>query len=212
MSYRNQFIEAINTITLTFPGNATTKRINSNTFEMEHYHSLLLSMFMVAYEAPAVSALAAANCPPHLIAIKNVLLEHATEGANHWQWILNDLKATGHTSPDPITHLPGPETQAYVGYNYYIATRYPIARVGVLAAIEAISRNFSSNYSSKVFQRLALKSSQASFFFRGSREGTSLETILHVLDNSELETQDWLWIMNATQTAGQLYRSIYDAQ
>lgn len=212
MSYRQQFIDEINNIVLTFPGNTITKKINSSSFSMSDYHDLLLSMLLVSYEAPATSALAAANCPHTFTSIKNTLLQNATDGANHWQWILDDLAATGYQGVDPFDLMPSPATQAYVGYNYYIATRHPIARLGIIAAIESISRNFSSNYSSKVFQKLALKSSQATFFFRRNSETTSLETILRVLDEANISAQEWQWVMNATRTAGFLYRAIYDAQ
>jgi len=212
MSRRQQFIEEINTLTLTFPGNATTRRISGNAFDMSHYRALLLSMFLVAREGPVVSELAAENCPSGLGGIRDALLRSAEDGADHWTWIIDDLQAVGYDGPDPAECIPPAATQAYVGYNHFLASRHPVARLGVIAAVEAIGRNFSSNYSSKVFQRLQLKSAQATFFFRRSREETSLQDILQVLEQADLCDRTWQWVVAGTRTGGSLYRAIYDTQ
>jgi hypothetical protein len=212
MSFRQDFIESVNATTIAFPDNATALRILNGAFSIADYHLLLLSMFHSSYEAPSASSLAAAHCPAEQASVRDLLLRNAIEGADHWQWILNDLEATGFTGPDPRHSFPITETQAYVAYNHYIASRSPAARLAIAAAVESISRSFGTNYSTKVFQCLSLKPSQTSFFFRKAESSTTLQTVLKAFDAAPLSDEDWRWVINATRTAGALYKAIYDAR
>jgi hypothetical protein len=212
MSFRQDFIDSVNTITLAFPDNATALRILSGAFTMSDYHLLLLSMFHCAYEAPSASALAATHCAPEQAPIRELLLRNAIEGATHWEWILNDLKNTGFSGPDPRFSFPITETQAYVAFNHYVASRSSAARLAVAAAVDTIGRSFGTNYSTKVFQCLSIKPSQTSFFFRKDDSSTTLSAVLKAFDSVSLSDQDWQWVINATRTAGALYKAIYDAR
>lgn len=213
MTSRKDFIEAVNDITLGFPDNAASRRILTGEFTLSDYHYLLLSLFHATYEGPSISARAAAHVPEGYEEARDALLRHGARGAGHWRWIVADLEATEFQGPDPRTTFPGTEAQAYVAYNYYVAIKAPIARLGIIAVIESIAANFGANYSAKLFQCLSLKPSQATFFYRREEAlASDDEPIADLLQRLPMTERDWQWMVNAARTAGALYKAIYDAR
>ncbi|MFA7429360.1 MAG: hypothetical protein WCZ23_04285 [Rhodospirillaceae bacterium] len=212
MTSRKDFIDALNDITLAFPDNQSARRILTGEFELSDYHGLLLSLFHTTYEGPAISALAASHLPDGYESARQALLRNAAQAGNHWEWILDDLTRTGFEGPDPRTTFPGTEAQAYVAYNYYVAIKAPVARLGVLSVIDAIAANFGTNYSSRLFQCLSLRPEQTTFFYRRPDHAAPREHLIDVLDTVPMSDRDWQWTVNAVRTAGTLYKAIYDAR
>lgn len=210
MTSRKDFLDTVNDITLGFPDNVAASRILEGSFTLSDYHFLLLSLFHTTHEGPSISALAAASCPWGYEAAREYMLRHAAEGGSHWRWILDDLNSTEFQGPDPRATFPGTEAQAYVAFNYYVAFKAPVARLGVIAVVDSIAKNFGANYSAKLFQCLGLRPEQAKFFYR--REDRVLEPVTDVLEQLPMTEQDWQWMVNAARTAGTLYKQIYDAR
>lgn len=212
MTSRKDFIDALNDITLAFPDNQSARRILTGEFELSDYHGLLLSLFHTTYEGPSISALAASHLPDGFETARQALLRNAAQASAHWEWILDDLARTGFEGPDPRSTFPGTDAQAYVAYNYYVAIKAPVARLGVLSVIDAIATNFGANYSSRLFQCLSLRPEQTTFFYRRPETGGPHERLMDVLDTVPMTERDWQWTVNAARTAGTLYKAIYDAR
>jgi hypothetical protein len=210
MTSRSDFLDTINDITLGFPDNAAAHRILEGSFTMSDYHTLLLSLFHTTHEGPSISALAASRCPWGYEPAREAMLRHAAEGGSHWRWILDDLANTDFQGPDPRSTFPGTEAQAYVAFNYYVAFKAPVGRLGIIAVVDSIARSFGANYSSKLFQCLNLKPHQATFFYR--RDEREREPVTDVLERLPMTEDDWQWMVNAARTAGTLYKQIYDAR
>src|SRR5262245_22395358 len=109
-------------------GNRLFTKLEDGRFTVADYHALLTTIFHQTYHAAATFALAGAHCDPNLPGIRDYLIEHASEERLHWQWVLQDLAATGHPGPDPRSSFPPPACQDYLAFNYYVAVRYPVAR------------------------------------------------------------------------------------
>jgi hypothetical protein len=202
------FLGAVTDAALGFPDNKLCRQVLSGQVTMQDFHEVLLVLFHTSSEAPNVSALAAANCPAEHDQARDYLLSHAARVKEHWRWLKADLAATGYEGPDPREIFPPPSCQSYVAFNYYVALKAPIARLAVISVMNAITSNFSQNYSTKLFQVLKLKPAQTSFFFRGS--ATPDDDLTGLIRNLKLSERDWLWMSNAAKTAATLYRALYD--
>src|SRR5690606_29299265 len=112
--------------------------IDSGDFFMEAYHKQLLMIFHQTFEGPSTFALASAHCSTKYHEVRDYLILHSNEERSHWQWIISDLKNTGYIGPDSRTLFPKPACQAYLAFNYYIAMRFPIGRLGTAAVLESI--------------------------------------------------------------------------
>ncbi|MBI4966541.1 MAG: hypothetical protein HZC25_00345 [Rhodospirillales bacterium] len=207
MAGMDDFVSAVNDAALAFPENKLCRRVVAGQIGLPDYHAVLQLLFHITYEGAAVSALAAAQCPPDREAVRAYLLHQADQVKDHWRWVLNDLEATGFTGTDPRQGFPSPACQSYIAYNYYVALRAPVARLAVIAVMNAIAGSFSQNYSAKLFQILKLKPSQASFFFRSSGADDELMAVIRA---TPMDGRDWLWMANAARTASTLYRAVYD--
>lgn len=212
MSNSTDFASALNDVTLGFPENAAARRILTGEFELSEYHGLLLSLFHTTYEGPSISALAASHLPDGFEPARDALLRNAAEAGANWQMILDDLEKTGFEGPDPRTTFPGTEAQAYVAYNYYIAIKAPVARLGVLSVIDTVATSFATNYSAKMLQCLSLPPDETTFFRERPEGRPDRPPLLDVLEALPMSERDWQWTVNAARTAATLYRAVYDAR
>jgi hypothetical protein len=187
------------------------QRLDAGEVEMKHYHAILCCLFHQTYSGPYTFARAAVNCNWRHEVAKEYLLRHAEEERIHWRWVLDDLKSTGYTGPDVRRAPPHHTTQAYVGLNYFIAEHTPIARLATAAVLEGIGAAHGGIYGRKIVQQLDLKKSQASFFLSHAETDIAHTAELNdVLAASELNQDDWIWMVHAAETAGRFYRAIYD--
>lgn len=211
MSNRAQFLEVVQQAVETFPSNRMCQKLDAGTLAMPDYHAILLMIFHQTFEGPSTFALAGAHCPPRLHEVRDYLLQHADEEKSHWQWVINDLKHTGYTGPDPRTLFPHTACQAYIAFNVYTAIRQPVARLAIAATLESIGANYGKKYATKLCQQLALKPQQASFFYgHGDTDVGHTAEILEVLDRQQLSAEQWDWMCHAARTAGRLYTAMYD--
>jgi hypothetical protein len=212
MSDRATFRAAVAEAVAAFPDNAICRRIEAGTVAMADYHALLRTLFHQTFEGPATFALAGFQCDPRHVEARAYLMHHAEEEKEHWRWVVNDLRATGDTGPDPRSTFPGPATQSYVAFNVYTAIRSPIARLGIAAVLEGIGGRWGGEYGGRLCQVLGLKRDQASFFLsHGELDKGHSEEVFRVIDGCELTAGDWRWLAHAARTAGVLYRAMYDA-
>ena len=212
MSDRETFRKAVAEGVSGFPDNAICRALDDGTIEMADYHRLLSTLFQQTYEGPGTFALAGFSCPHRFERARQFLVHHAEEEQDHWRWVVNDLKRTGYAGPDPRETYPCPDTQAYVAFNVYTATRHPVARLAIAAVLEGIGGRWGTPYGRKLIEQLGLARTQASFILsHGELDKGHVEEVFEVIDTCELTTDEWGWMAHAARTAGVLYRRMYDA-
>lgn len=211
MSQREAFRATVDAAVAAFPANRMCRRLDAGEFALADYHGLLRMLFHQTFEGPATFALAAAHCAPRHFRARDYLLAHADEEKGHWQWVLNDLRATGDTGPDPRTLLPPPACAGYVAFNVYTATRHPLARLGIAAVLEGIGATHGTKYGRRLVEHLRLEKAQASFFLgHGALDVGHVADVLAVIEASEPTAAEWAWLNHAALIGGQLYGRMYD--
>jgi len=207
----DRFELKVNDLVAQFPENQFMKRLDRNELNRSHYQSLLLMLLHQTVNGPGALAMAGAMLPPSMWEARQYLLHHADEEKTHWQWILNDLSSTGYSGSDPRESPPHPACAAYIGYNYYIALRYPIARLAIAAVLEGIGATHGKVYALKVGTLLHLRSDQLQFFLgHGDTDVGHTREIFEVLGKSQLSREDWRVMGDTASTALVLYRAMYD--
>lgn len=192
-----------------FTSNALCARLEAGAFTVSDYHSLLITLFHQVFNGPATFSMAAAYCDR--APVRDYLMHHADEEKTHWQWILNDLRATGYTGPPIDRIFPSPATAAYVSFNFYIAQRSPIARLAIAVILESLGATFGKKYATGICKALGLRPDQATFFFgHGDTDIGHTAEIISVIDQCDLTPSEWGWMCFAAKTAGGIYYRMYD--
>lgn len=208
---RDAFLRLVDEGVAAFPRNRICLLADAGTLTREDYHQILLMIFHQTFEGPSTFALAGAHCPPRYHEARDYLLHHADEEKAHWQWVINDLRNTGYTGPDPRTLFARPACQAYVAFNVYTAMRAPLARLGIAMVLESIGANHGKRYAQRVCQVLDLAPEQASFFYgHGDTDVGHSRELLEVIDACGLGPEEWRWMGHAARTSAILYRAMYD--
>jgi len=188
------------------------KRLDAGTFSLSDYQRILLRLFHQVCESANTFSLAATFVEPARFEVKSYLMRHAEEEKLHWQWILSDLRNTGYSGVDPLISLPYPEVAAYIGYNYYVALKCPIGRLAIAAMLESIGANFGARYSAKLITVLGLNKDQVVFFQgHGDTDVGHTREIVDVLQNAQLSSEEWNTMAGIAETAGALYRLMYES-
>lgn len=194
-----------------FAENNICRSIESGAFTLNNYSNVLRMLFHQVYNSSNSFALAAAGLPPARNLARDYLIKHAEEEKLHWKWIVEDLQGiTG--KPEGIfgEFAPTP-CQAYISFNFYIASRAPIARLGIAAMLESLGATFSKSYAERICKDLKLKATQCSFFFgHGDTDVKHTQEILDVLQQSNLSLVEWSLIANVAKTAFELYGNMLD--
>ena len=208
---RKTFRDAVAHAVGAFPDNATCRRLDAGELQVADYHRLLLTLFQQTFEGPGTFALAGFHCDTRFERARQYLVHHAEEEHEHWRWVIDDLRSSGYTGPDPRETWPCPETQAYVAFNVYTATRHPLARLGIAAVLEGIGGRWGTPYGRKLVEQLDLKPTQCTFFLaHGELDRGHVEEVFEVIDSCDLDERAWGWLTHAARTAGVLYRAMYD--
>lgn len=211
MSDREQFLRTADAAVAAFPDNRVCRKLDAGELVMADYHALLRMLFHQTFEGPSTFALAAAHCAPRHHHARDYLLAHADEEKTHWQWVLNDLRATGDRDADPRTQLPPPACAAYVAFNVYTAIRQPLARLGIAAVLEGIGAQHGTRYGQQLVQGLRLERAHASFFLsHGTLDVGHVADVIGVIERSEPTAAEWEWLCHAARVGGLLYRRMYD--
>lgn len=191
--------------------NKVITAIESNTFNIKMYHSLLNNIFHQVYNSSGSFALAGSMCNTSQVKEREYLFHHAEEEMTHWQWILNDLKETNYTGLDPRDCFPQPSTSAYLSYAYYLSLKFPLGRLAMAYVLEGISGTFGLKYGAVVLRSLKLQPNQAQFFMaHGELDQGHEKDILQILSNSNLTPSEIAHLANVAQTTSALYKRIYN--
>ena len=167
-------------------------------------------IFHQVREGAFTFALAGVNCAPHLRNVKEYLLHHADEEKSHWRWVLNDLKETGYRW-NPEAALPLPAAQDFISFNYYVALKMPIARIGIAMVLEGIGARYGAHYATRICQLLSLTPHQTQFYAgHGNTDREHSLDLWRVIESQELSDDEWQWMNHAAETAGRLYRRMYE--
>jgi hypothetical protein len=206
-----QFRETVERAIGTFPQNRVCQLVDQDKFGLADYQKVLRMIFHQVREGSFTFALAAVNCAPSLRNVKEYLLHHADEEKLHWRWILNDLEKTGYTVGSVETSLPPPACQDYISFNYYVALKMPIARLAVASVLEGIGARYGSEYASRICQLLSLTRDQTQFYAgHGNTDREHILDLFRVIEDSALSDDEWQWMIYAAETAGRLYRRMYE--
>jgi hypothetical protein len=178
--------------------NAVIKLIDNNELELEHIHSLLNTLFHQVYNGSSSFALAGTMCDSRYFKIREYLFHHAEEEQNHWKWIVQNLRDTGYTGPDPREVFPSFHTQSYISFAMYLAHKQPVARLAMGFILEGLSGNLGVEYGYKVAKQLGFTREQMSFFItHGELDKGHSHDILDVLEQAPLTPYEWAWPLNA---------------
>lgn len=211
MSSRETFLQVADAAVAAFPDNRLCRKLDAGELVLADYQSLLRMLFHQTFEGPTTFALAAAHSAPRHQRARDYLLSHAEEEKGHWQWLLNDLRATGDTGPDPRTQFPAPACAAYVAFNVYTAMRQPLARLGIAAVLEGIGAKHGTDYGQRLVTSLRLGREHASFFLsHGALDVGHVADVVAIIEASEPTPAEWDWLSHAARMGGLLYRRMYD--
>jgi pyrroloquinoline quinone (PQQ) biosynthesis protein C len=128
---------------------------------VERYRAFLLELYHVVWYFNPVSAASASRMgqpqDEALQAVRHFLYEHMAEEKGHEDWVLNDLRAVGVSTPQARAHEPSAHTLALVGYNFWATEhRHPCAALGMLYALEVIASVYGGPFASAISERLLL--------------------------------------------------------
>lgn len=194
-----------------FPSNTLCKRLDGGKLTIQDYHSALRTLFHQVYFSSSSFALAAAHCPPELTHVRNYLIRHADEEKDHWLWILSDLEKTGYKGPDVKTLFPTAAAQAYIAFNYYIATWKPLSRLAIALMLESVGANFGKRYGNALLMALRLTKEQTQFFFgHGDTDVGHTQALWEIIRSCELSPQELGWMCHSAEVAGRLYFQMYE--
>jgi len=193
-----------------FPENTVCRRVDAGDFELTDYQKILRMIFHQVREGPFSFALAGVNCGPHLRGAKEYLLHHAEEEKLHWRWVVNDLKETGYKS-DPQSLLPLPACQDFISFNYYVALKVPVARLAIALVLEGIGARYGARYANEICRSLSLTAKQTQFYAgHGNTDREHILELWRVVENHELNEEEWQWMSYSAATASRLYRRMYE--
>jgi hypothetical protein len=210
-SEQDRFEKAVAAEVERFPQSRLISRLETSRLELAHYHHLLITLFHQTRRGPYTFARAAVNCHWRHQKAKEYLLRHADEEKTHWRWLLEDLDGTAYRGPDPSQQTPGVACEAYLGLNYHIAEEAPFARLAIAAVLEGIAAAHGGHYGRCLMRALGLRPEQASFILNHAEtdRGHSQE-LMGVIAGMPLSAEEWMWMRHAAESAGALYRGMYD--
>jgi hypothetical protein len=157
-------------------------------------------------------ALAGVNVDGRNFKVREYLYMHAEEEQNHWKWIVQNLRDSGYSGPDPREVFPPVVTQAYISYAMYLASRNPFGRLAMGYILEGVSGKLGVKYGMKAIEQLKLVPAQMSFFIQhGELDAGHSDDILEVLESANLTSYEWACCEHAAECTQQLYKAMYNA-
>ena len=185
--------------------------VNEGKAGIPHYHNLLNTLFHQVYMGSTSFALAGTNIDSRYFKIREYLFAHAEEEQHHWKWIIQNLRDTGYTGPDPREEFPTLPTQSYLAFAMYLAVKQPIARLAMAYMLESLSGELGIHYGHKFVGQLQLSKEQVSFFItHGELDQGHSDDILTVLKESQLTPYEWAWCQYAAECTAQMYTAMYN--
>jgi heme oxygenase len=206
-----EFKDAVQTCVEQFKTNRIFRKVDNSQVVFTDYHNMLLMLFHQVLSSSSTFSLAAAHMSQFRTLAREYLMKHADEEKSHWSWILNDLRSTGYSGPDPRSTFPSEACQAYISFNFHMATRMPITRLAIATVLESIGATYGKDYASKICKQLKLTAPQASFFFgHGDTDVGHTRELLEVINSCQLTPDEWKWMAYAAETAYKMYYRMYD--
>ena len=206
------YVASVNSAVKSFlDGNLITEALEKGEFAMANYHALLRTIFHQVYFSSTSFSLGGAMSSRLSEPVRAYLMHHAEEEKDHWRWILNDLKATGYSGPDPVREFPNWAAQAYLSYGVFLALFNPFGRLAMAQVLEGISGTFGTKYGMRAAEILKLNKDQMQFFLAHGEldQGHSAE-IADVIARESLTPAQWAELGHVAETTAHLYRQLYN--
>jgi hypothetical protein len=191
--------------------NSFILKLENKSLKISDYHSLLLAIFHQVFNSSNSFALAGSMCTVEQVKIREYLFHHSEEEMTHWQWIIEDLKATAYSGKDPRELNASVSATAYLSYGYYLALKFPVGRLGMALVLEGISSSFGLKYGREALKVLNLNPSQARFFLsHGELDQDHEKDILSLIAESNLSSDEYKKLTYVAKTTANLYKKIYN--
>jgi len=208
---KSDFLKIVDEEVASFKSVNFLRKLEDRKVTIGDYHRLLTSIYHQSRNGALTFALAGSNVPHEYWEAQSYLIKHAEEEKAHWQWTLNDLKATNFHGVSPTESFPSPATFSYIAFNFYVAHRYPVCRLAIAAVLESLGANYGKAYAQELCRILNLKPEQVVFFYgHGDTDVGHTQEILSVIDKCNLDSRAWEEMCYVARTGGQLYRQIYN--
>ena len=142
---------------------------------------------------------------------KEYLLQHASEEASHWRWVLDDLRNTGYAGSDPRSLFPHPTCEAYLSFAERVSEQAPYARLATARVLEGFAADFGTEYGGRFLRTLGLRPDQTQFFLsHGETDKEHVPEIQAAIQATDLSPDEWGWMIHTAECAGRFYRAMYD--
>lgn len=164
--------------------------------DRERYLAFLRELYALVWHFNPVSAAAAAKLPPKLRFVQAYLYEHMHEEEGHDEWVLGDVAAIGGDVEEVRGSLDdcSPATQAFIGFNYWLAERKPVGVLGMLYVLEVLASVYGEPLAEAQRERLFLQgdagvSFLASHASKDAEHMQDLKVVLDQLDDEAAQTE-----------------------
>jgi len=209
----DNFSKTVSSIASEFvEGNEIMRLIDSGEITMDHFHNLLVTIFHQVYVAGSTTlALGGVMTDNRYSRFREYFFHHAEEEQNHWKWVIQNLRDTGYTGPDPREMFPPYPTQAYLSFAMHFALKYPQESLAIAYVLEGISGQLAVNYGSKAASILNLTKETMSFFLlHGELDEGHEADILEMLKNADFTPHQWAIAEYAAKTTLYFYKEMYN--
>ena len=211
-SSKDEFLKCLSESVENFRNNKLLVKLRDKSLTMKDYHNYLHCILHQTLNSSISFSLAGVNCTFKHVNIQQYLMKHAEEEMDHWRWVVDDLKSTGYVGPDPLHLFPPLDCQAYIAFNFYIAQRYPIARLGIAAMLESIGANYGKQAAISIQKTLNLREDQLKFLYgHGDTDVGHSQEILDVLDAGNLTPSEWGVLRYSIQVSFELYNRMLES-
>jgi len=193
-------------------GNEIMRLIDEGKLEMKHYHSLLRTLYHQVYVAGSTTLAAAGVMGDgRYFKFREYMFKHAEEEQNHWKWIIQDLRNTGYTGPDPREEFPSFVAEAYRSFSMHFSLKYPMESIAISYILEGISSKLGLLYGYKAATQLKLTKEYMQFFLiHGELDQGHEHEIVEVIKDLPLTPHQWAIAEYAAVTTLHFYREMYN--
>jgi len=159
----------------------------ANGMTLERYRRFLLELYHVVWHFNPFTAAAASRVPDSHRQVRYHLYAHMLEESGHEQWVVDDLDVLGVAPQDTRASLPGVDTLALCGYNYWAADRgHPCSVLGMIYVLEVIASVYGGPFASAIKESLLLEGERGVSFIASHatmdlEHMASLRTVLNTL-------------------------------
>ncbi len=208
-----KFEQSVSTIASDFiNGNEIIGLIENGKITIDHFHNLLLTIFHQVYIAGSTTlALGGVMTDNRNSKFREYFFHHAEEEQDHWKWIIQNLRDTGYTGPDPREMFPQYPTQAYLSFAVHFSLKYPQESLAIAYVLESISSQLGVKYGSKAAQILNLNKETMSFFLlHGELDEGHEADILEMLKSAAFSPYQWAIAEYAAKATVHYYKAMYN--